>query len=90
MLKHTNHNHVFTADDQPPSGGCVLKLKNDNETRFYRDPAAFGRLCVETLVEMLQDGGKNPAAFGRLCVETEQDKKLLETRKASRLRAAVC
>ncbi len=33
---------------QPPSGGCVLKLK---ELRLFvrcKPPAAFGRLCVET------------------------------------------
>ena len=33
-------------------------------------PAAFGRLCVET-VDWLADGEiVKPAAFGRLCVET--------------------
>ena len=33
-------------------------------------PAAFGRLCVETVtVNGLPDGAE-PAAFGRLCVET--------------------
>ena len=34
--------------NQPPSGGCVLKL----DIRLHRTqkklPAAFGRLCVET------------------------------------------
>ena len=34
------------------------------------NPAAFGRLCVETLrlIELLFK--ERPAAFGRLCVET--------------------
>ena len=34
---------------QPPSGGCVLKLDIIGLLETVRDPAAFGRLCVETL-----------------------------------------
>ena len=34
------------------------------------EPAAFGRLCVETEVAAAQGISKEPAAFGRLCVET--------------------
>ena len=34
------------------------------------DPAAFGRLCVETLRFAIVATGADPAAFGRLCVET--------------------
>ena len=34
------------------------------------DPAAFGRLCVETLCRVNHDLFIYPAAFGRLCVET--------------------
>ena len=34
---------------QPPSGGCVLKLKAVISTSTARQPAAFGRLCVETV-----------------------------------------
>ncbi len=33
-------------------------------------PAAFGRLCVETLVNAFVLTADVPAAFGRLCVET--------------------
>ena len=33
-------------------------------------PAAFGRLCVETLLRYWCPESENPAAFGRLCVET--------------------
>ena len=33
---------------QPPSGGCVLKLKNLFTSSFVFGAAAFGRLCVET------------------------------------------
>ena len=33
---------------QPPSGGCVLKQAREAEAKAAADPAAFGRLCVET------------------------------------------
>ena len=33
---------------QPPSGGCVLKLKLQQKLQGVDMPAAFGRLCVET------------------------------------------
>ena len=33
-------------------------------------PAAFGRLCVETVHQIVICRLKSPAAFGRLCVET--------------------
>ena len=33
-------------------------------------PAAFGRLCVETLYPWWRITSDFPAAFGRLCVET--------------------
>ena len=33
---------------QPPSGGCVLKLRCDIIAEYVALPAAFGRLCVET------------------------------------------
>ena len=33
---------------QPPSGGCVLKHGFDGLYLEGWDPAAFGRLCVET------------------------------------------
>ena len=34
---------------QPPSGGCVLKQIDDNKYGHDYEPAAFRRLCVETL-----------------------------------------
>ena len=34
---------------QPPSGGCVLKLRRYNLCLLTVMPAAFGRLCVETI-----------------------------------------
>ena len=38
---------------QPPSGGCVLKLILDVLILWIHIPAAFGRLCVETLNVLL-------------------------------------
>ena len=35
-------------DDQPPSGGCVLKPVIDHRNKAIQNPAAFGRLRVET------------------------------------------
>ena len=37
-------------------------------------PAAFGRLCVETLSGSSAGGSGSPAAFGRLCVETDNSR----------------
>ena len=34
------------------------------------NPAAFGRLCVETSKVNESEAKIQPAAFGRLCVET--------------------
>ena len=36
-----------------------------------QEPAAFGRLCVETTQNNTHYVAMKPAAFGRLCVETE-------------------
>ena len=36
----------------------------------YDPPAAFGRLCVETVAFGFWGLVTGPAAFGRLCVET--------------------
>ena len=50
VLKPVSIDYELAANGQPPSGGCVLKhmraLKSDN----LWEPAAFGRLCVETIV----------------------------------------
>ena len=57
--------------------------------RFPR-PAAFGRLCVETLRRQRLASTAGPAAFGRLCVETCGMSWAMLGRRTSRLRAAVC
>ena len=55
---------------QPPSGGCVLKRNAPLLFLAVSAPAAFGRLCVETINPVISSARKTPAAFGRLCVET--------------------
>ena len=39
--------------NQPPSGGCVLKPLAALQEMGGWEPAAFGRLCVETAVQRL-------------------------------------
>ena len=75
---------------QPPSGGCVLKPIGDAFLGDSAQPAAFGRLCVETAEYNLNTFVLNPAAFGRLCVETLNVSNSSEAPPTSRLRAAVC
>ena len=75
---------------QPPSGGCVLKRLRIGRCRGRLQPAAFGRLCVETICYGLPSLSALPAAFGRLCVETSAAKPCPTASITSRLRAAVC
>ena len=55
---------------QPPSGGCVLKPQITVADVFEAQPAAFRRLCVETVRVRTSVYASKPAAFRRLCVET--------------------
>ena len=75
---------------QPPSGGCVLKQTISRTAFTGTEPAAFGRLCVETASVPPTIVSKTPAAFGRLCVETNNVEGLSDLINPSRLRAAVC
>ena len=91
MLKPPFVGFVKVTVYQPPSGGCVLKLRIRAMVLGLVTPAAFGRLCVETKC-FVSDGCKliAPAAFGRLCVETDPVLAKHGNQPASRLRAAVC
>ena len=40
---------------QPPLGGCVLKQALPEKKQPLYEPAAFRRLCVETLYQQLQE-----------------------------------
>ena len=55
---------------QPPLGGCVLKRYVLYELNWNTQPAAFRRLCVETVLRRIGCRCLFPAAFRRLCVET--------------------
>ena len=61
---------AFLCREQPPSGGCVLKLDGLSNGIEEEIAAAFGRLCVETLITVATLHPIIAAAFGRLCVET--------------------
>ena len=49
VLKQFNLSGIGEAFCQPPSGGCVLKRHGAGLSDAVVLPAAFGRLCVETL-----------------------------------------
>ena len=70
MLKPLIFLGSFQAPHQPPSGGCVLKQHRKANAVLIIQPAAFGRLCVETISGKPAESREDPAAFGRLCVET--------------------
>ena len=82
------------ASSQPPSGGCVLKLEALGNVQLGQQPAAFGRLCVETiwsLAEMVRPSAVSPQPPSGGCVLKRFG---LATQlgliRSSRLRAAVC
>ena len=51
MLKQNRQHPRTKRRHQPPLGGCVLKQKRDVESTKDNEPAAFRRLCVETILE---------------------------------------
>ena len=55
---------------QPPSGGCVLKLLNHRKQVKSDGAATFGWLCVETAIHCMLACSRSAATFGWLCVET--------------------
>ena len=70
VLKPSWTNNGVNRTNQPPSGGCVLKPGRSCRTVGHIRPAAFRRLCVETLLGDFMSSVVEPAAFRRLCVET--------------------
>ena len=52
VLKHCLERHNHRSVRQPPSGGCVLKQIRKYERECPTVPAAFRRLCVETIAKM--------------------------------------
>ena len=49
VLKQQSQTSFSSCQNQPPSGGCVLKPDIGGSVEVTKNPAAFGRLCVETL-----------------------------------------
>ena len=53
VLKRIGRLQINSQPIQPPSGGCVLKLRSFVRLSYGLVPAAFGRLCVETVSDLL-------------------------------------
>ena len=68
----------------------MLKPRPDLVPNSPQAPAAFRRLCVETIHIRKSPVNTPPAAFRRLCVETAEGIADIGTQIASRLQAAVC
>ena len=52
MLKPIQQARNLPELFQPPSGGCVLKPTIAYACLLFLLPAAFGRLCVETISQI--------------------------------------
>ena len=52
VLKRWQGVRAACCTTQPPSGGCVLKPKSQTQSLNYFGPAAFRRLCVETVLAL--------------------------------------
>ena len=75
--------------EQPPSGGCVLKLNTSGIGAVAIGTAAFGRLCVETTFSSIMIYSQEQPPSGG-CVLKHMVKVWGGTNYPSRLRAAVC
>ena len=75
---------------QPPSGGCVLKPTSCRQARRWPIPAAFGRLCVETLCHKFAHNMTTQPPSGGCVLKHSRLRKTGGNMGASRLRAAVC
>ena len=68
----------------------IRAAKPDGARLLREAPAAFRRLCVETVGMALLSVYVVPAAFRRLCVETCYSSQGTPLKETSRLQAAVC
>ena len=85
MLKHRIKPIHQIPVSQPPLGGCVLKQAGNEIGGQIAPPAAFRRLCVETIFHKSFRKNDAPAAFRRLCVETFVSRPFKEMSCTSRL-----
>ena len=90
VLKPAARTRSWPCCPQPPSGGCVLKQNAAALGQQLQMPAAFRRLCVETVTSSPAVALAWPAAFRRLCVETARVSNRPNGHQPSRLQAAVC
>ena len=56
-----------SSKKQPPSGGCVLKLRVADAAAEAGDAAAFRRLCVETQHPNIVGGGEISRLQAAVC-----------------------
>ena len=92
VLKQAQSELFVDIEDQPPSGGCVLKhlLIGQSQTREI-DPAAFGRLCVETVPTLDKEGWlQYQPPSGGCVLKPYKSSNTIFYHEPSRLRAAVC
>ncbi len=75
---------------QPPSGGCVLKLRNRHTRNRPQSQPPSGGCVLKHKTPLGVRMRYFPAAFRRLCVETPATPCRRQTKGASRLQAAVC
>ncbi|EET43546.1 hypothetical protein NEISICOT_02634 [Neisseria sicca ATCC 29256] len=80
-----------TLQYQPPSGGCVLKHNPTPILTASLAPAAFGRLCVETIPsDSMKREPFQPPSGGCVLKQTGNNRNIQTNSDPSRLRAAVC
>ena len=82
--------HSLAVVNQPPSGGCVLKLNEALKRAYINDPAAFRRLCVETVWSVAQYPAFCQPPSGGCVLKLRQIRRPCKSVGTSRLQAAVC
>ena len=78
------------GENQPPSGGCVLKQIYQGDTAVFDFQPPSGGCVLKRSMQSSPRHARRSAAFGRLCVETNASFVATTIRGFSRLRAAVC
>ena len=82
--------NIINIRCQPPSGGCVLKLRHQTHGKPRLTQPPSGGCVLKPQILGSPDAPAIPAAFRRLCVETAICGQRCKACLASRLQAAVC
>ena len=90
MLKPRDAQQHGAVGLQPPSGGCVLKLKRLKKRVMTKTQPPSGGCVLKLKYASMQSAPSIPAAFRRLCVETTGGLRMIWQTLPSRLQAAVC